>query len=163
LLSVLGDLASIIGLLIALVGFVATILNVTRARRAAEDARQAAREAVARIGSQLLSNEVGTSLQLVREVDAACRDRNWSGAIYRCDEVRTRLAHLLEHRGLAVDESDIIRSAIADFGRMMSEVQRLRAAQGPKDVTPRVTKRLHEIIIALGQIRGRLQAESLEV
>jgi hypothetical protein len=87
-----GDIASVVGLLITLVGFVVTIINVRKAKRAAEEARRAAREAVLRIGSQLLADEIGTSLQLVREIDAACRERNWTNATYRCDEIRTRLA-----------------------------------------------------------------------
>ena len=95
-----GDIASVVGLLVTFVGFVVTIWNVRKAKKAAEEARQAAREAVARVGTQILVNEIGIALELVRQTDAACREANWSGAIFRCDDSRARLAQLLEDRGL---------------------------------------------------------------
>ena len=68
-----GNIASALGLLVSLVGFAATIGNVRKARRAAEEARQAAREAVLRIKSQLLSNEIDAAIRLIREVDKLSR------------------------------------------------------------------------------------------
>jgi hypothetical protein len=158
-----GDLASVAGLLLTLVGFVVTIWNVRRARRAAEEARQAAREAVARIGVQLLANEIGTALQLVREVDAACRDRNWHAAVYRGDEARIRLAHLLEDQGLELEERGLISSSIDDLGAILTDLQKLRDAGDTGKATTRIAKRLHTMITTLSRIRGRILSETLKV
>jgi len=158
-----GDIASVVGLVITLVGFIATIINVRKAKRAAEDARQAAREAVARIGSQLLVNEIGTSLQLVREVDAACRERNWMLATFRSDEARTRLATLLDNRRLSETELGAMGSILDEFGAILSDIQKLQAASESKPIAQRLAIRLHKIITTLGRIKGRLQSETLEV
>jgi hypothetical protein len=159
-----GDIASVVALLITLVGFYFTIRNTKRAKEAAEDARRAARETMARIGSQLLSNEIAASLQLVREVDAACRERSWNIAAYRCDEVRTRLARLLENPGLRSEELERINAAIADFGTILGTIPAPHEpASRTKDVPPRVTKRLHAIITDLAKIEGRIHSETLSV
>lgn len=68
-----GDLASVLGLLISLIGFAITLWTVRKARRAAEEAKHAAREALARIRVQVLANEIGRCLHLVGEIDSACR------------------------------------------------------------------------------------------
>ena len=158
-----GDIASVVGLVITLVGFVATIINVRKAKRAAEDARQAAREAVSRIGSQLLVNEIGTALQLVREIDAACREKHWTAATFRSDEARTRLATFLENPRLTESELVVMGSVLDEFGIVLSDIQKLQASPESKQISQRLANRLHKIITALGRIMGRLQSETLEV
>ncbi len=68
--------------------FFVPIWNVRKTKKAAEEARAAAKEAVSRIGSQILANDLGTTLELLRQTDAACRERNWLDAVYRCDEAQ---------------------------------------------------------------------------
>ena len=70
-----GDIASLVGLLVTFVGFLATIQNVKKAKLAAEEARQAAREAVSRIKSQMLISEIASCLGLVRNIDSGSRYR----------------------------------------------------------------------------------------
>lgn len=158
-----GDVASVVGLLVTFVGFVATIWNVRKAKQAAEEARQAAREAVSRIGSQILANEVGSTLELVRQTDASCRERNWSGANYRCDEARFRLAQLLNHAELEASERELLHAAYEDLGEILSEIHKLQKAPKPKDASPQLGNRLHELIRVLGRIKGRLQSRVLEM
>jgi hypothetical protein len=158
-----GDLASVVGLLVTMVGFLATIRNVRKARRAAEEARQAARLAVARLNSQLLANELGAALERVRETDAAIRECNWDGAVYRCDEARFRLASLLENHELREAERELIRVAFDDFGMILPDLQKLRNDVGSKAAGPRLAKRLHKIIEALSRTKGRLQSSVMEM
>lgn len=158
-----GDLASVVGLLVSLIGFIVTIINVRKTKRAAEDARQATREAVERIGSQLLGSDISASLQLIRELDATCRKRNWEAAIDRCDEARTRLAHLSENRRLKSAERDYINSKIDEFRDLMAEIQKLQEAPMPRGIPPKTSRRLHEIITDLSRISGRIQSEIMEI
>lgn len=158
-----GDIASVVGLLISLIGFVITLWNLRKTRRAAEEARQAAREAVQRTGAHLLTHEVGTSLQLVREIDVACRERNWTNATHRCGEARIRLAPRLADSGLDSEEREVIHRAIDDIWIILNELQRIQQAPNPRDLATRSAKRLHELITALGRIKGRLQSQALEV
>ena len=70
-----GDIASVLGLAVSVVGFIYTLRQVKKATRAAQ---QAAREAVARVGSQLLESDLGDSHHLLRESREACRLKHWS-------------------------------------------------------------------------------------
>ena len=158
-----GDLASVVGLLVTFVGFFVTIWNVRKTKQAAEEARQAAREAVSRIGSQILANEIGSALELVRQTDAACRERNWSGASYQCDEARFRLAQLLNNLELNAAERKLHRVAYEDLGETLTEVHKLQKSTKPQDSSVQLGKRLHEMIKILGQIKGRLQSKVLEI
>jgi hypothetical protein len=158
-----GDLSSVVGLLITFVGFIVTIRNVRKAKQAAEEARQAAREAVSRIGSQILVNEIGTALELVRQTDAACRGKDWSGAIYRSDEARTRLAQLIENPELKPEEREVLRFALDGFIMILSTAQKILDSSEPKKVPPRIATRLNEMIAGLGRIKSRLQTRTLEI
>jgi hypothetical protein len=158
-----GDVASVVGLILTLVGFVVTIWNVRKAKQAAEGARQAAREAVSRIGSQILANEIGTTLELVRQTDATCRERNWSSAMYRCDEARIRLVPLIESPELRSTERDNLHAAFENFGEMLVVLQALLDMNESKKAPPRIAKQLHKILEDLGQIKSRLQTRTLEI
>lgn len=159
-----GDIASVVGLLVTFFGFVATIKRVREAERAAVQARQAASETLMKVGSQLLANEVGTALQLVREIDAACRDRNWTSAIHRCDEARARLAPLQDDPSLMAEERDSIRNAADEFRVIIGVIVKVQDdAESKKPFPPKVGKSLHDMIVFLGRVKGRLQSKALEV
>src|ERR1700733_2397650 len=102
----LADIASVVGLLITVVGFAVTIRNVRKARQAAEEARQAARDAVSRIAKRLLDEEMSINIQLLMEIESACRDEVWNLAILRGSDVRIRLAKILNHSDLLDSERD---------------------------------------------------------
>lgn len=158
-----GDLASVVGLLVTFVGFAATIRKVRMAEKAAEEARSAARETLAKVGAQLLANEVGTLLQLVREIDAACRDGSWPTVTHRCDESRTRLSQLLEDQGLDPVEREVIREATDEMRVIMKEIVKIQTNPETNEVPDKVSKILHNLIIFLGRVKGRLQTRTLEV
>ncbi len=134
-----------------------------KAKRAAEEARQAAQAAVSRIEAQLIANEIGADLQLVREIDAACREQKWAEAIDRCDEARTRLAICHNNPRLRSDEREHIDSAISYLGDVLFSIQKLRRSKDQKSLSMSKAKQLHEIIAGLGRIQGRLQIETREV
>lgn len=158
-----GDIASVVGLVVTFFGFVATIGNVRKAKRAAEEARKAAREAVSRIKSQVLVTEIASCLQLVRHIDSSCRERNWSEAMKRGDEARTSLSKVRDHQVLDGAEKTSVVSAIEQIGKLLPYVQKIRNDDPERDVSSTKMMELHRIIVALGQIQGRLESQNFEV
>jgi hypothetical protein len=158
-----GDIASVVGLVVSLVGFVATIIGVRKAKRAAEEARRASREAVARIKSQLLSDGIEVSIRLFREVDRACRARNWEVAADQCDEARDRLARFLNDDRLLDDETAIIQASVEFLGNFLPYIDKMRSAKPARDLTPAKSKQIHDAITGLGRLQGRLQSMTFEV
>jgi hypothetical protein len=158
-----GDLASVVGLMVSLVGFVATIIGVRKAKHAAEEARQAAREAVSRIKTQLLFDGIEVAVRLFREVDKASRGRNWEVAADHCDEARTRLARFLNDDRLLEHELNIIQVSIDFLRDFLPHIQRMSSTTTPKDLSPAKSKQIHDAIIGLGRIQGRLQSMTFEV
>jgi hypothetical protein len=155
-----GDLASVFGLLITFGGFAATIWNVRKTKAAAEEASKAARESLGRITSQILINEVGIVLQLVRDLDSACRDQRWVFALERSDDARTHLSRLTDNPRLITSEREKIVLAIEQLLGLMTTVKNLRRSEPPKDLPISKSKQLHEIITALSKIVGRLQFDA---
>lgn len=162
-LSLFGDVASIAGLLIAIVGFVATIREARKAKEASEQARLAASVAVSRITSQLLVNEVGECLGLVRQATKACREGNWGVGMDQCEEAIIRFAHLIDHQKLMKTERDSMGSAIVDLRKMVHYISSLRKSNVTKDLPAQKANVFHEIILLLCRVEARLQSEAMEV
>jgi hypothetical protein len=158
-----GDLASVVGLMVSLVGFVATILGVRKAKHAAEDARKAAREAVARIKSQLLSDGIEISIRSFREVDRASRKQDWEVAADQCDEARNRLSRFLIDERLQEHERNTIQVSVDFLGAFLANIHKMSSASPPKALPPATSKQIHKAIIGLGRIQGRLQSMTFEV
>lgn len=157
-----GDVASVAGLLISVTGFLVTIHSVRKAKQAAEGARQAARETVARITSQVLTNEIRVALQVVRDLDAACHDRDWYLVIQRCDEARTQLSQLSTSPRLEESERGKLREAPDFLNELMKTAKRLRRSKTEKDLSNPMSDRSHDLVTTLSGILGRLQYQALE-
>lgn len=158
-----GDIASVAGLVISIVGFVVTILGVRKAGRAAEGARQAAREAVSRVRSRLSTEDLSEVITTVREADSACRNRDWGRATERCDEARTKLAMLSENEGLNRDDREAASTFSTTLGTLLHHIHSIRVSAPTKALSQQRSKQFHEIITVLSQILGRLQSKSWEV
>jgi hypothetical protein len=158
-----GDIASVVGLVVAMVGFVWTLREVGRSRRAADEARQAVRDAVRRFESQLLLSEIGAILQHIREVTSACRKLDLEQAIHNCEEVQPRLGRLSANRRL-MEEKTIIDSAVNQIVVLVSHLEKVRKKELPtqKDITEKHINPLRDIVTNLSQIQGRLQAPLVE-
>jgi len=158
-----GDIASVVGLLVTFVGFLVTIRNVRKAREAAEDARSASRQAVARISAQLIANETELSLQFMKQTESAIHERQWISARLRCVEARNWLARLLPNRNLQSDERTAINTACDDIGMIILELEKLCSNPELVKSPPRVGKKLHESIKIVTRIKARLDNRPLEV
>ncbi len=161
-LSLIADLASVVGLLISLGGFGVTIRNVGKARRAAEEARRAAQEAVSRVGERLLDDELAVLIQFSTEIEVACRGEEWSVALLRSADIRSRLARVANHRVLTKSERDDLRLPLEGLPAFRQSLERVRSST-IKRLPRSHLEILHGLIIRLEQIRSRVQAGILEL
>jgi len=157
-----GDVASVLGLVVSLVGFLVTILGVRKAERAADEARQAAREGVFRVRSQLLSNEIDASIQFLLGIDRACRGLRWDEAVDRCDDARACLARIIPDERLEVAERKAVESAIAFIGGFLPYIQGIRKSIPQKEISKPKSKDLHDHITSVSRISGRLRSVTME-
>jgi hypothetical protein len=158
-----GNVASVLGFLIAIVGFGVTIWSVGRARRAAEAARAAVREAVEKIGSQLFDDEVVITLRYIQAARDACRVKNWAKASDRCEEAMEALARAVMNPRLIPTEGGFLTDAIDDL-RLIA--RRLDEMHGSAATAPGLSrekrKQLDVIAVELNRIRARLRNALLE-
>jgi hypothetical protein len=158
-----GNAASVFGFLITVIGFTVTIWGVRRARRAAESARAAVREAVEKIGSQLLDDEIVITLRNIHSARDACRVRNWEKASDRCEEAMESLARAIMNPRLHPTESGNMTDAIDDL-RLIA--RRLDEMHANTTVAPGLSrekrKQLDVIVVELNRIRARLRYAVME-
>jgi hypothetical protein len=160
--GLLADIASVFGLLITIVGFAVTIRNVRKARQAAEEARQAARDAVARIAKRLLDEEMSINIQLLMEIETACRDEVWNLAILRGTDVRIRLAKILNHNDLLHSERDDLNFSLELLHTLMRSLEKLLKGK-TKRLSQEHLDNLSHMTTKLAQVRGRIQSGDFEV
>jgi Flp pilus assembly protein TadB len=79
-----GNYASVLGLAVSLLGFAFTIWQVIKSRKAAEEARVIAREAINRVSSESFFTQVGTAIRLIQELRNFSRLKQWHRTIDRC-------------------------------------------------------------------------------
>ncbi len=73
------------------------------------------------------------------------------------------IARLRENSRLAPEEREILGTAAVFLGKLISITQRLQKARPQRDLPSTKAEFLHDIIVSLGQIQGRLQSETLEL
>jgi hypothetical protein len=112
-----GNLASCVGLLITVVGFGLTfwrIIVVGRIARAAqkeieartEQIRRETRQAIRKIGGQVIAKIIADALRLLKELRDASHRGEWLRAAEKCQEARSQLHDLVSHPYLLPVERD---------------------------------------------------------
>jgi hypothetical protein len=158
-----GDVASVVGLVVSIGGFVATIIGVGKARKAAEDARQAAREAVSRIGARLVEDEVNVVFKLLTEADVCCGKSDWDACESKCLDARSCLIPLMRNPTLTEPEQSEVSAMIHGLRSVVKDVKRLRTPGNHSKTFDAVRNKLHGMVVALGPIMGRFQSRDFEV
>jgi hypothetical protein len=153
-----ADVATVIGLAVTFIGFAITLWGLWRVRAAT-------REAVGKIGAQLLSIETTVLLRLVTEARDAGRDGHWARAIDRCQQARLIAVPLAHNAHLLKVERDALRKMDADLRIVVQYIENKRLAPGaPAGNLPDAKKRtLDQMVTTLGNIQGRLQSAAMEV
>ena len=148
-----GDIASVVGLLISAGVFVLSLLT----KRAAEEARQAARETAEKFESQLLANEIAASIKLVHEIGASCGELDFLKAIGGCGEVHARMARFGTSRRLQVDEQQQVVRAVQKVADLAKHMEEILKKDRPERLSKRRTDALWAINASLARSQGRLQ------
>ena len=158
----LADVASLVGLAITFVGFAVTIWNVRRTKRAAEEAKQAAREVVARLKSQLLVHELGAVLQFLREIDMACQSKNWSHAVHRCDDARIQVIRFSENLRISPEDRQVMSQAAKDISELLIYLQQKREKTPNRPLSRQRLTSLQTMIVGLGQLHAKIEMAIME-
>ncbi|HKI32073.1 MAG TPA: hypothetical protein VKA46_09405 [Gemmataceae bacterium] len=153
-----ADVATIVGLAITLIGFGFTLWGLRRVRAVT-------REAVGKIGAQLLSVETIVLLRLVTEARDAGRDGHWPRAIDRCQQARLIAVPLSHNLRLREEERDALRKMNTNLRIVVQYIENNRLPPGsPAGNLPDAKKRtLDQMVTTLGNIQGRLQGAAMEV
>jgi hypothetical protein len=153
-----GNTASVIGLAITLIGFGLTLLGLFLVGRKV-------RQAMERVGVQILVMETATLLRLVTEARDAARDGIWWRGIDRCQQARLLVVPLRHNPHLLPEEQEGLRKADNDLRLVLQYIENERLPPGsPVGNLPDPKKKAMDAMITLlGDIQGRLQKKALEV
>ena len=154
---------NIFGLIISIAGFGFTIWQVVKSRKAAEEAKAIAREAINRIGSQLIFTQITATIRLIQEIRSFCRLEQWHRAIDRCEEVRIRLADFVDDPKLQEREQRDISIAIDDLTLILQHIERIVQNKKVLDLEMGMEITLDNMAIMLSKINGRMRTLAMEV
>jgi hypothetical protein len=157
-----GNIASVVGLFVSIAGFMFTLYQVWKTRKAAEKAQEIAREALNRVGHQLLAAQINTALTIGQEIGNFCSSKQWNLAIDRCRQLQILLANQVEDTRLR-DEHQHIKAHIADLSLIMRKLEEIERQEGMHELPSREMEFLNKIVISLSRIDGRLRNKILEV
>jgi hypothetical protein len=154
---------SVAGLIVSIAGFGFTIWQVIKSRKAAEEAKDIAREAINRIGSQLIFTHITATIRLIQDVRNFCRLKQWDRAIDRCEEVRIRLADFVDDPKLQDREQREISIAIDDLTLIIQHIESIVRNKKPLELEMGMEIILHNMVVMLGKVNGRMRALAMEV
>ena len=163
LLSTSGDLASIVGLILTLAGFAFTLWKIKQTRKAAEEATQMAKGAIAQVSTRLFSNQIADGVRLVSELRNTCRMGQWERAIDRCEQLRLLLASVVEDSNIGLEEGDYIPEAIDDLGLILRRLEEITRGGRATSLSSNMREALDTLTITLGRLDGRLKNAALEI
>ncbi len=153
----IGDIASIIGLFIVIVGFGFTLWNVSRSKRAATRAEQAANEARQSIRTFDTVSDFAAGISTMDEIKRLHREGAWSILPDRYSDLRKRLVALRSaNPGLRDDQKKAIQSAITHLAQVEQKIEvAIQDKEPPKDIAKLNTAMskkiddLHEILVEI--------------
>ena len=108
-----GSFASVAGLLISLLGFGITIWGVRRAKKAAEQAADAARQAKAKILTQGTLANFSSAIAVMEEIVRLQRKKEWEFVLDRHSELGRILVELKDGSGgLTPEQQTVIQGRV---------------------------------------------------
>jgi hypothetical protein len=168
----LGNIASIVGLAVSVLGFVVTIWTVLDAREQIKDATDRAEKAVAQateetrravegIAGQLRASDCASLRHGVEDIRQAARDKNWSRALYRCEDSQILAFRLAADQHLSSAEALTLRTALDELRVIQRFIERNRLAGQAGSLRKDQLEALDAMVAVLAQIQARFHHESL--
>jgi hypothetical protein len=160
-----GDVASVLGFVLGVASLIISLVGFGLTLRALFRVKQATREALGKVGMQLLVAETSALLRLVTEARDAARDGLWPRAIDRCQQARHIVVPLAHNPHLLEEEQAALRKADNDLRLVLQyiENERLPPTSQPGNLPDAKKRAMDAMVTALGNIQGRLQTKALEV
>jgi hypothetical protein len=158
-----GDRASVLGTALTLIGFTFTLWQLIRTRKAAEQARQIASEALARVSSGLLLGQVSSGVRLITELSGACRLEQWDRAIDRCEQLQLLFASIVENAVLGPEEKSYITNAVDDLKSIRRQLEERERGSKSSPLPMKMRDILDELTAFLGRLDARLKRVVLEI
>jgi hypothetical protein len=158
-----GNYASVAGLIVSILGFIFTIWQVIKSRKAAEEAKVMAREAINRVSAQLFFTQVTTAIRLIQELRGFSRSKQWHRAIDRCEDARILLADFMDDSRLLYHEQQEISLVRDDIILIIRHIERILRDKEVRDLETNMVIALDKMVNTLSRINGRMKRLSVEV
>ena len=119
-----GDFASVTGLLLSVIGFAFTICVSLRAKRAAEQALQAAQQAKAKILKQGTLFNFSSALSAMEDLVRLNRLKDWESMLDRHSELGRILVELKDgSEGLSEEQLTVIQSCVQQLKIIENQIE----------------------------------------
>jgi hypothetical protein len=139
-----GDWSSVAGFIVGLIGLAITIWVLVRAGTIKEAVDDATRHATNDTKRVLTIIDVGSAINITREITHSLRDKKWMSVTDLSTRLRAHLVRLrAENPRLTADQKTIIQSFIAQVATLQEATERALAGEAPPDV-PKSNKILME-------------------
>jgi len=153
-----GNLASVAGYLLSIMGFGLTIASSRAARKAAVSAR----ESVIQVKSQLLSNELATCIQTIKNRLRNLQDKAWGLATQSCVEAEVQLSRVASYLEFNSEELSRHSRAVDDLRLIHDQIERVRREKQGGQLGPQAHSKLNDIVLTLSRMDARLKSRARE-
>jgi len=159
--SLVGDIASMVGVLIALIGFGITIRNVRKSREAAGRAEIAANMALERVRYVDTVQNLSKAISIIEEIQRLNRAKEWKILLDRHLVFR---GILTEIRGIATELGDdhraFIQDGITQSNSMSNRIEIALDEDTEPTSVPRMNRILSKQVENLGIILAEMRKET---
>jgi hypothetical protein len=134
-----GNAASVLGLLVSLLGFWFTIKSVITARKAAQQAALAAKQARDKVLRYGTMASFSSAIAVMEELVRLYRKREWQLALDRHSELRRLLIELkTDSTSLTSEQQTIIQGAVEQFNTIEGSIEKFNFAGKPEPNVARI-------------------------
>ena len=159
-LAYFGNVSSLLGLLVSLVGFVLTLWNVSKSRKAAEEARQSAdnaRSEIRRTDTMIDLAAAGTAMEEIKRLQ---RQSAWALLPDRYSALHTALTAIRSSRTLLSEEHKaLLLGAIQQFRAIEHKIDRALASGKTDTDMPGLNKVVSQQMDKVTEILACLRME----
>jgi hypothetical protein len=154
----LGDLASILGLLATLVGFAFTLWNVSRSKRAAEDAEKAVQRMREAITQTNTISEFSAAVVIMDEIKRLHRAAAWTVLPDRYSALKRSLITIRSaNPSLSDNHKTVLQGAILHFTALEQKVEAVIASKSPPPNVAKLNKIVSSQIELLSEVLTELR------
>lgn len=150
-----GNAASVIGLLLSVIGFAATLVTVYKAKNAAQQAKEAAKEVMTRVLTFDTIAAFTEAISALQEIMRLHRMKAWHFLPDRYSTVRGLLISVrTSHKGLDEHGVAILTSAVTEISAMHGKVEKALAKNSGFPDPARFNSIIHKQLESLIELQS---------